>query len=113
MIDLNADLGESFGAYKIGMDAQIIPCISSANLACGWHAGDPMIMEQAVTLAKKNGIAVGAHPSFPDLLGFGRRTMTISADEARCYVKYQIGALLAFVRAENMTLATTYKNIIR
>lgn len=104
MIDLNADLGESFGAYTIGMDAQVIPCISSANLACGWHAGDPIVMEQTVALAKKNGIAIGAHPSFPDQLGFGRRNMTISSDEARCYIKYQVGALLAFVRAEGMIL---------
>lgn len=104
MIDLNADLGESFGAYAIGMDAQVIPCISSANLACGWHAGDPNVMEQSVELAKKSDVAVGAHPGFPDLLGFGRRNMKVSPDEARCYIKYQVGALLAFVRAAGLTL---------
>jgi len=104
MIDLNADLGEGFGAYTIGADARLIPCISSANIACGWHAGDPTVMERTVMLAKENGTAVGAHPGFPDLLGFGRRNMTISPDEARCYVKYQIGALLAFAKGEGVPL---------
>ena len=74
-VDLNSDLGESFGNYTIGMDAEILKYVSSANVACGWHAGDPIVMEKTVAVAKDNGVAVGAHPGFPDLMGFGRRNM--------------------------------------
>lgn len=103
-IDLNCDLGESFGCYIIGMDEAVIPYVSSVNVACGWHAGDPLIMEKTVALAKKHGVAVGAHPGFPDLLGFGRRPMTITPQEAGAYVKYQVGALMAFAKGQGMEL---------
>ncbi|MBR5430079.1 MAG: LamB/YcsF family protein, partial [Firmicutes bacterium] len=72
-VDLNADLGESFGAYTIGMDSEVLRYITSANVACGFHAGDPVVMEKTVALAKEAGVAVGAHPGYPDLAGFGRR----------------------------------------
>ncbi|MDD3202193.1 MAG: LamB/YcsF family protein, partial [Pygmaiobacter massiliensis] len=74
-VDLNSDLGESFGAYTIGMDSEILKYVSSANVACGYHAGDALVMEKTVTLAKEAGVAVGAHPGFPDLIGFGRRNL--------------------------------------
>ncbi|OCL26907.1 lactam utilization protein LamB [Orenia metallireducens] len=98
-IDLNSDLGESFGRYSCGNDYEIIKRISSANIACGFHAGDPVVMEQTVSFALKEGIAIGAHPGLPDLMGFGRRRMNISLKEARAYLIYQIGALDAFVKA--------------
>lgn len=95
-VDLNCDFAESFGAYTIGCDEKILPMISSVNIACGWHGGDPVIMRKAVAKAKENNVAVGAHPGFPDLMGFGRRPMKISPEEAQAYVQYQTGALLAF-----------------
>ena len=95
-IDLNSDIGESFGAYKLGDDEAIIRHITAANAACGWHGGDPMVMDRVVRLSKEYGVAVGAHPGYPDLMGFGRRRMTLSFEEAKNYVKYQIGALSAF-----------------
>ncbi len=98
-IDLNCDMGEAFGAYTIAPDASIMPLITSANIACGWHAGDPHVMRQSVELALQHGVAIGAHPGHPDLLGFGRRQMGLSAAELKEYVTYQIGALAAFVRA--------------
>lgn len=82
-VDLNSDLGESFGNYKLGMDEEILKYVSSANVACGWHAGDPLVMEETVALAKKSGVAVGAHPGFPDLMGFGRRNMAVTPEEAK------------------------------
>lgn len=103
-IDLNCDLGESFGNYKLGMDEKVIPYVSSANIACGYHAGDPMVMEATVALAKKRGAAVGAHPGFPDLLGFGRRPMQVTPREAGAYVKYQVGALMAFCASHGLKL---------
>ncbi len=103
-VDLNCDLGESFGAYTIGLDAQVIPHVSSVNIACGYHAGDPVVMEKTVALAKEHGVAIGAHPGFPDLMGFGRRPMNITPAEAGAYVKYQLGALLAFVKAQGLKL---------
>ena len=103
-VDLNCDLGESFGAYTIGLDAQVIPHVSSVNIACGYHAGDPVVMEKTVALAKEHGVAIGAHPGFPDLMGFGRRPMNITTAEAGAYVKYQMGALLAFVQAQGLKL---------
>ena len=103
-VDLNSDLGESFGRYKLGLDEEVMKYISSANVATGWHAGDPLVMRKTVRLAKENGVAVGAHPGYPDLLGFGRRYMKLSAEEARNYVLYQIGALHAFTKAEGLEL---------
>jgi 5-oxoprolinase (ATP-hydrolysing) subunit A len=95
-VDLNCDLGESYGAYTIGMDSEVIPFVSSVNIACGFHASDPVVMEKTVALAADNGAAVGAHPGFPDLMGFGRRQMKITPAEAKAYCIYQIGALAAF-----------------
>ena len=103
-VDLNSDLGESFGAYTIGMDAEILKFVSSANVACGYHAGDPLVMEDTVRLAKEAGVAVGAHPGFPDLMGFGRRNMVCTPREAKAYVKYQLGALTAFTNACGLPL---------
>lgn len=103
-IDLNCDLGESFGAYTIGMDAEVIPYISSANVACGYHASDPVVMARTVALAKQAGIRVGAHPGFPDLMGFGRRNMNVSPAEAKAYMTYQMGALAAFCKAAGMKM---------
>ena len=103
-IDLNCDLGESFGAYTIGLDETVTPHVTSVNIACGWHAGDPLVMERTVALAKQCGVAIGAHPGFPDLLGFGRRELKVSPDEVYSYVKYQIGALYAFARSHHMEL---------
>lgn len=103
-IDINCDLGESYGHFNVGQDAQIMPHITSANVACGFHSGDPVTMAHTVELAKKYGIAVGAHPGYPDLMGFGRREMKLSAEETRSYVTYQIGALQAFAKASNISL---------
>lgn len=103
-IDLNCDLGESFGAYTIGMDTEILPYVTSANIACGFHAGDPSVMQKSVLLCKKYGVQVGAHPGLPDLLGFGRRRMAISPAEAEADVMYQIGALKAFCDAAGIPL---------
>lgn len=103
-IDLNCDLGESYGAWTMGDDAGAMAHISSANIACGFHAGDPTTMRKVVALAVAHSVAIGAHPSLPDLQGFGRREMTISADEAYALTLYQIGALSAFARAANSKL---------
>ena len=103
-IDLNSDVGESFGVYKIGLDEEVIPLISSANIACGFHAGDPTVMKYTIALAKKYGVALGAHPGFPDLLGFGRRNMDATLEEIGDYITYQIGALQAFATSQKMKL---------
>lgn len=103
-MDLNADLGESFGAYTIGQDLELLQWITSANIACGLHAGDPIVMERTVGLAQQRGIAIGAHPGFPDLQGFGRRNMVLAPMEVKAYLLYQIGALAAFVRSAGATL---------
>ena len=103
-VDLNSDLGESFGNYKLGMDEEILQYVSSANVACGWHAGDPLVMEKTIALAKANGTAVGAHPGFPDLMGFGRRNMVVTPEEAKAYVKYQLGALSAFAKSQGVKI---------
>lgn len=103
-IDLNSDVGESFGYYKMGLDEEIIPLISSANIACGFHAGDPAVMRRTVSLASENDVAVGAHPGFPDLVGFGRRRLDASLGEIKDYVTYQVGALQAFVASVGLTL---------
>lgn len=99
-VDLNCDMGESFGTYKMGTDEEILKFITSANIACGFHAGDPATMRQTVKLALEKGVAIGAHPGLPDLTGFGRRNMDISSQEAYDMVVYQIGALDGFLRAE-------------
>ncbi|MGD9236015.1 MAG: 5-oxoprolinase subunit PxpA [Desulfobacterales bacterium] len=103
-IDLNCDMGESFGAYKLGMDDAVIQYITSANIACGWHAGDPAVMNHTVAIAVEHGVGVGAHPGYPDLLGFGRRNMDCTMEELRNYVIYQIGALQAFCSAHGTRL---------
>lgn len=103
-VDLNCDLGESFGNYKLGMDDQVIPMITSANVACGYHASDPVVMAKTIAMAKEHGIEVGAHPGFPDLMGFGRRNMSVSPEEAKAYTLYQLGALDAFCRAHGMKM---------
>ena len=98
MIDLNADLGESFGAWTMGADAALLDQVTSANIACGFHAGDPRTMDAAVAMAAERGVAIGAHVSYPDLVGFGRRQIRVTADELITDVLYQIGALEAFCR---------------
>jgi UPF0271 protein len=98
-VDINCDMGEGYGHFNVGYDAEIMPHITSANIACGFHAGDPAIMAKTVKLARENGVAVGAHPGFPDLAGFGRRYMKLSKEEVANIMLYQIGALEAFTRA--------------
>ena len=85
-IDLNSDVGESFGNYRLGLDEEVIPLITSANIACGFHAGDPCVMRRTIRLAKQNGVAVGAHPGLPDLMGFGRRYMDVSLEEIKAHI---------------------------
>src|SRR5689334_23807693 len=104
-IDLNCDMGESFGAWRMGQDAEVMPWITSANIACGFHAGDFSTMQQTVALAKQHGVAIGAHVSLPDLQGFGRREMKISPNEAHALTLYQVGALAAFARAAGTRVA--------
>ncbi|MFN7978129.1 MAG: 5-oxoprolinase subunit PxpA [Vicinamibacterales bacterium] len=103
-IDLNSDLGEAFGAWPMGQDAQLMPLISSANVACGFHAGDPSTMRATVRLARRHGVGVGAHPGYPDLVGFGRRDMQVSPADVEALVLYQIGALAAIAKSEGVTL---------
>jgi len=101
-IDINCDMGESFGAYKLGLDEEVIKYITSANIACGYHAGDPLVMERTVSMAKEHGVSVGAHPGFPDLMGFGRRNLDATLPEIKGYVTYQIGALQAFAKVQGL-----------
>ena len=103
-VDLNSDLGESFGSYKIGRDEDIIPLISSANVACGAHAGDPDVMAKTADICKNSGISMGAHPGFFDLMGFGRRNLAVSPEEAKNLIIYQIGALDAFAKSRGIKL---------
>ena len=103
-VDLNSDLGESFGAYTLGLDREVLRQVSSANVACGFHAGDPVVMGRTVALVKAAGVDLGAHPGFPDLMGFGRRAMNASPAEVGAYVTYQLGALAAFARAADVPL---------
>ncbi len=103
-IDLNCDMAESFGAFRLGNDEAILPFVSSVNIACGFHAGDPSVMKRTVRAAIQHGVAIGAHPGLPDLQGFGRRNMLITPEEAYDMVLYQIGALNAFVKAEGGSL---------
>lgn len=103
-VDLNSDLGESFGSFKVGNDQEVLQYVTSVNIACGFHAGDPIVMQNTVAMALENGVAIGAHPGFPDLLGFGRRQMSITPAEAKAYVLYQVSALNGFVKAAGGTL---------
>jgi UPF0271 protein len=103
-IDINCDMGESYGVWRLGRDQEVMPHITSANVACGFHAGDPSVMLATVKLAQQFGVSVGAHPSFPDLQGFGRRAMELSADEIRGCVLYQLGALWAVARSVGVEL---------
>lgn len=103
-IDLNSDLGESFGAWTMGQDEALMPSITSANIACGVHAGDPSVMRKTIALAKRHGVAVGAHPGFPDLAGFGRREMQLSTSEVEDLVLYQLAAIAGVAAAEGVRL---------
>lgn len=103
-IDLNCDMGESFGVYALGHDEEVMPFVTSINVACGFHASDPSNMLRTVRLAKKHNVAIGAHPSFPDLVGFGRRNMAATPEEIRADTIYQIGALWAFCQSEGVRL---------
>ena len=103
-MDLNADLGESYGRWTLGDDERLVPHLTSANLACGFHAGDFRVMEATVALCRRAGVAVGAQPGYPDLLGFGRRPMPFEPDEVESLVRYQIGALEAFCRAQGVEM---------
>ena len=104
IVDMNSDLGESFGNYKLGMDDKILEIVTSANIACGFHAGDSSVMQKTVALAVKNGVALGAHPGYPDLVGFGRRKMDIAPSDVYNMVVYQVGALAAFAKAAGTRL---------
>ena len=104
-INLNADLGESFGAWRMGDDAALLALIGSANVACGFHGGDPVVMTQTVKLARQAGVSIGAHPSFPDLQGFGRRVMRLGADELAATVIYQIGALMGVAQSQGQRVS--------
>ena len=99
MIKLNCDMGESFGAWKMGLDAEIMPLIDMSNIACGFHASDPVTMDRTVKIAVQNGVSIGAHPGYPDLVGFGRRDMKCSGEEIEKFVLYQIGALHAICKS--------------
>jgi UPF0271 protein len=103
-VDLNADVGESFGRYVLGQDPALIPSLTSVNVACGFHAGDPGVMRETVALAKHHGVAVGAHPGLPDLTGFGRREMRLSGQEVEDLVIYQVGALAGVAAAQGVVL---------
>jgi len=103
-VDLNCDMGESFGAYQIGADSAVMPWITSANIACGFHGGDPGVMRRTVAAAKEAKVAIGAHPGFPDLMGFGRRAMDVTPQEVYDLVVYQVGALGAFAAAAGVRM---------
>jgi 5-oxoprolinase (ATP-hydrolysing) subunit A len=103
-VDLNCDMGESFGAFRIGADEAILPHVTSANIACGFHGGDPSVMRATIAGALSRGVAIGAHPGLPDLIGFGRRAMEVTPQEVYDLVVYQVGALLGFARAAGVEL---------
>ena len=103
-VDLNSDLGESFGAYRIGMDEEVIQFVTSANIACGWHAGDPLVLDRTIAAAKASDTAIGAHPGYPDLLGFGRRNLAVTPQDMKAYVLYQLGAFSAFAKKHGMEI---------
>lgn len=102
---LNCDMGEGFGAWQMGADAELMPYIDQTNIACGFHAGEPALMQATIALAKQYQVAIGVHPAYPDLAGFGRRSMRFSGAEIGAIVQYQIGALQALCRAQNVSLA--------
>jgi len=104
LINLNADLGESFGAWRMGDDAAMLTLVQSANIACGFHAGDPLVMRATVAAAQRAGVSLGAHPSYPDLQGFGRRALKCSTEEVEAFILYQLGALDSFARAAGTRL---------
>lgn len=104
-IDLNCDLGEGYGRWTVGSDGELMRSVSSANIACGFHAGDPSVIRATVELAQRHGVAVGVHPGYPDLQGFGRRAMVLAPDEVEAIVLYQIGAVYAFARAAGVDIA--------
>jgi len=103
-VDINCDMGESFGAYEIGADEDVMPYVTSANIACGFHGGDPAVMRKTIAAATAHGVAVGAHPGLPDLVGFGRRTMQVTPQEVYDMLIYQTGALLGFAKALGVPL---------
>lgn len=102
---LNCDMGESFGLWQLGMDEAVMPHVDMANIACGFHASDPLIMQQTVALAKQYNVAVGAHPGYPDLVGFGRRHISCTPDEIQAFILYQVGALAAFCKQQHIPLS--------
>lgn len=104
LVDINCDMGESFGAFRMGEDDDVLPSVTSVSVACGFHGGDPVVIDRTVREAARRGVAIGAHPSFPDLVGFGRRDMKLSPDEVRTDVLYQIGAVSAFTRSAGVPL---------
>lgn len=104
-VDINSDIGESFGNYKLGMDEEVLKYITSANIACGFHAGDSLVMEKTVKNAIQNGVSIGAHPGYPDLEGFGRRNIAATEEEVYSYVKYQLGALMAFAKSNGTSVS--------
>jgi UPF0271 protein len=104
VIDVNCDLGESFGNWRMGADEAIMPLVTTANIACGFHAGDPVVMARTAALAREHGVAAGSHPGYPDLLGFGRRQYRLTPEEAAAYIRYQTGSLQAFLDAEGLPL---------
>ncbi len=103
-IDVNADAGESFGRWTLGADAELLPLVSSVNIACGFHAGDPANMRRSIVLAREHGLSAGAHPGYPDLLGFGRRKLAVLEDDVVDYIAYQTGALMALAVTEDVRL---------
>jgi UPF0271 protein len=103
-IDVNADAGESFGRWTLGADTQLLPLVTSVNIACGFHAGDPANMRRSVVLAREHGVSAGAHPGYPDLLGFGRRKLAVLDDDVVDYILYQTGALMAIAASEDVRL---------
>src|SRR5574343_169607 len=109
-LNLNADLGESFGAWTMGSDAELLRIVGSANIACGFHAGDPLVMRRTVRQALAAGVSLGAHPAFPDLQGFGRRAMQVPAAELEAMLIYQISALAGIARAEGGALTHVKQN---
>ena len=102
---LNCDMGEAFGAWPMGLDEQIMPYVDQANIACGFHASDPLTMSKTVALAKQHGVTIGAHPGYPDLVGFGRRNMDIAPAELKALIQYQVGALQGICRAQGVEVA--------
>ena len=104
-MDLNCDMGESFGRYELGEDEAVLDWVTSANIACGLHAGDPLVMERTVRLAVQKGVRIGAHPGYPDLQGFGRRVLDLTAEEVEAFTLYQVSALAGFARANGTELA--------